>query len=83
MQASTPASIAAYKEQLSTEQYLASHGQSAEAVPLTDATDTDDQFPVLFVLAGLTIPLGIVLWLVAMKSVPASTRHRRPPASVA
>jgi hypothetical protein len=78
------ATIAAHREQLSTEQYLASRGQSAPATPLTDRTaDTDGRFPTVFVLLGLTIPLGIVLARIASKPVRAYTRHRRRPASAA
>ena len=55
------ASIAAHHEQLSTDQYLASHGRSVEATPLTDRTGSgsDGRFPVAFVLIGIAIPLAL------------------------
>ncbi len=84
VQASTPASIAAHKEQLSTQQYLASRGTGAPAVPLADRTDTDNGFPVAFVLLGLTIPLGIGIGMLAARPVRSYVAaHRRPPASAA
>jgi hypothetical protein len=84
VQASTPASIAAHKEQLSTQQYLASRGTSAPATPLADRTDTDNGFPVAFVLLGLTIPLGIGIGMLAARPVRSYVAaHRRPPASAA
>ena len=83
-QASTPASIAAHKEQLSQQQYLASRSPSAPATPLADRTDTDNGFPVAFVLFGLTIPLGIGLGMLGARPVRTYVAaHRRPPASVA
>ena len=84
-QASTPATIVAHKEQLSTQQYLASHGTSAKATPLTDRTvDTDNGFPVAFVLLGLMIPLGIGIGMLAGRPVRSyMAAHRRPPASAA
>jgi hypothetical protein len=82
-QASNMASIAAHKEQLSSQQYLASHGQTAESVPLTDGTDTDGQFPIVFVLVGLTLPLALGLAWMVSKPIRTHTRHPRPPASVA
>ena len=83
-QASTPASIIAHKEQLSTEQYLASRGQSAEATPLADRTpETDGRFPVVFVLFGLAITLTLVIAKVAAKPVRAYARNHRGRARVA
>jgi hypothetical protein len=83
-QASTPASIIAHKEQLSTEQYLASRSQSAEATPLTDrTTETDGHFPIVFVLIGLSIPLALGLAKLVAKPVRSYVQHRRPPARVA
>ena len=79
------ASIAAHHERLGTEQYLARQGHAAEAVSLTDRTesDSDGRFPVAFVLIGLTIPLALGFAAVVAKPVRAYARHRRPPASVA
>jgi len=83
-QASTLASIAAHKEQLSTQQYLAGRSQSAPAAPLVDRTDTDNGFPVAFILLGLTIPLGVGLGMLAARPVRSYVAaHRRPPAGVA
>ena len=83
-QASTMASIAAHKEQLSQQQYLASRGASAPATPLADRTSTDNGFPVAFILLGLTIPLGIGLGMLAARPVRTYVAaHRRPPAGVA
>ena len=84
VQASTPASIIAHKEQLSTEQYLASRGTSAEAQPLVDRTvETDDGFPVVFVLLGLAIPLVLLIAKVAAKPVRSYARTHRGRARVA
>ena len=78
------ATIAAHHEQLSTQQYMASHGQSAEATPLTDRTeDTDGGFPIAFVLIGLTVPLALGLAMVVAKPIRSYAQHRRSPARVA
>jgi len=79
------ATIAAHKEQLSTEQYLASRGQGPEAQPLTDRTApaSDDRFPIVFVLFGIAIPLALVVARLASKPVRAYAHSRRPPARVA
>jgi hypothetical protein len=82
-QASTPASIALHHEQISQEQYLASHGTGAPVEPLTDGTDTDNQFPLVFVLVGISIPLGIGLAMIVSRPIRAYARHRRSPASAA
>ncbi len=79
--ASTPASIAAHHEQMSAQQYVASHRPS-QVTPLRDRTTPDGRFPIAFVLVGLTIPLGIALARVVAK--PALAYHRRrSPAGVA
>ena len=85
VQASTPASIIAHKEQISTEQYLASRGQAAPARPLTDRTvpASDDRFPIVFVLFGLAIPLALVAAKLAAKPVRAYARSHRGRARVA
>ena len=84
VQASSMASIAAHKEQLSTEQYLASRGQVAEATPLTDRTeDTGGRFPVVFVLIGLSVPLAIGLAMFVAKPVRSYAHNHRRPARVA
>ena len=84
-QASNMATIAAHKEQLSTEQYLASRGTGPEAQPLTDRTApaSDDRFPIVFVLFGIAIPLALVAAKFASKPVRAYAHSRRSPARVA
>ena len=79
--ASTPASIAAHHEQMSAQQYLASHRQ-AEATSLEDRTTPDGRLTIALVLVGLTVPLGIALARVAAKPARAY-RRRRSPAGVA
>jgi hypothetical protein len=81
--AATSASIALHHEQLSQQQYLASHGTGAAAEPLVDGTDTDNQFPLVFVLVGVSIPLALGLGAIAARPVRTYARHRRPPAGVA
>ena len=83
VQASTLASIAAHKEQLSTEQYLARRGTAAEAQPLADRTTDGDRFPVVFVLFGLAVPLALIVAKIAAKPVRAYVRNHRGPARVA
>ena len=82
-QASTPASIVAHKEQLSTQQYLASRGTSESAAPLVDRTVSDDGFPVAFVLLGLTIPLGLGLAALLARPVRSYAQRHRSPARIA
>ena len=81
-QASTLASIAAHKEQLSTAQYAASNGSSAKATPLTDRTGTDNGFPLVFVLIGAALAVGAAT-VVAKPVRSYAQHHRRPPAPVA
>jgi hypothetical protein len=84
-QASSMATIAAHKEQLSTQQYLAGRGAGPQAQPLADRTApvSDNRFPIVFVLLGLAIPLALVVAKVASKPVRAYAHRRRPPARVA
>ena len=77
--AATPASIALHHEQMSEQQYLASRGTGAPAEPLTDGTDTDNRFPVVLVLAGLSIPFALGLGAIVARPF----RHRRRPAGIA
>jgi hypothetical protein len=79
--ASTPASIAAHHEQMSGQQYLASHRQT-EATSLEDGSTPDGRFPIAFVLVGLTVPLGIALAHFVAKPALAY-RRRRSPAGIA
>ena len=85
VQPSNMATIAAHKEQLSTEQYLASRGTGPAAQPLADRTApaSDDRFPIVFVLFGLAIPLALVVAKLAAKPVRAYARNHRGPARVA
>jgi hypothetical protein len=71
----TPASIALHHERMSEQQYLASHGAGAPAEPLTDGTDTDSRFPLVFVLVGLSIPLGIGVARIVARPVRAYARR--------
>jgi hypothetical protein len=84
-EASNLATIAAHKEQLSTEQYLAARGTGPEAQPLADRTapSNDHRFPSVFVLFGIAIPLALVAARLASKPVRAYAHSRRPPARVA
>ena len=84
-QASNSASIITHKEQMSTQQYLASRGQGSEAKPLIDRTAaaSDDSFPTVFVLLGLAIPLALVVAKFAAKPVRSYAQSRRGPARVA
>jgi membrane protein insertase Oxa1/YidC/SpoIIIJ len=77
--ASTSASIAAHHEQMSAQQYLASHGQSAPT-PQSDRTETDTGggLPIVFVLIGVTVPLGLALASLAARPVRAYARRRHP-----
>ena len=77
----TSGSIAAHHEQISNEQWQRSQAQPAPA-PLTDRTATDDGFPLVLVLVGVTVPLAL-LGLAVGKPVLAYGRHRRHPTSVA
>ena len=76
--AATSASIALHHEQMSQQQYVASHPTGATAEPLTDGTDTGNRFPVVFVIVGLSIPLGIAF----AGLVARPFRHRHGPARV-
>ena len=74
-------SIAAHREQISTEQWQRSQAQPAPA-PLTDRTATDDGFPLGLVLVGVTIPLALLIVAIG-KPALSYGRHRRHPTSVA
>ena len=78
--AATSASIAAHREQISNEQWQRSQAQPA-AAPLTDRTATDSGFPLVLVLAGVAIPLGLA-FLVA-RPLLGYARHRHHPTTVA
>ena len=79
--AATSASIAAHREQISTEQWQRSQGQPAPA-PLTDRTASDDGLPLGLVLIAVTVPLGLLIVAIG-KPVLSYGRHRRHPTSVA
>jgi hypothetical protein len=76
----TSASIAAHREQISTEQWQRSQAQ-AEVAPLADRTPTDTGVPIGLVLLGVAVPLGLA-FLVG-RPMLGYARHRRPPTSVA
>ena len=76
----TSASIAAHREQISNEQWHRSQAQPA-AAPLTDRTATDSGFPLVLVLLGITVPLGLA-FLVG-RPILGHARHRHHPTTVA
>ena len=77
--AATSASIAAHREQISNEQWQRSQAQAP--APLTDRTATDSGFPLVLVLAGVAVPLGLA-FLVG-RPILGYARHRHHPTSVA
>jgi hypothetical protein len=84
-QASKPAAvtagaIAAHREQISNEQWQRSQAQPAPA-PLTDGTAPDSGFPLVLVLLGVTVPLGLA-FLVG-RPILGYARHRHHPTTVA
>jgi pyruvate/2-oxoglutarate dehydrogenase complex dihydrolipoamide acyltransferase (E2) component len=78
--AATSASIAAHREQISNEQWQRRQTQPA-AAPLTDRTATDSGVPIVLVLLGVTVPLGLA-FLVG-RPILGYARHRHHPTSVA
>ena len=74
----TPGSMAAHREQISNEQWQRSQAQPA---PLTDRTATDTGLPLVLVLLGVTVPLGLA-FLVG-RPILGYARHRHHPTSVA
>ena len=78
--AATSASIAAHREQIGNEQWQRSQSQSA-AAPQADGTATDSGFPLVLVLAGVAVPLGLA-FLVG-RPMLGYARHRDHPTSVA
>jgi hypothetical protein len=76
--ASTAASIFAHREQITTEQWQRSQAQAA---PLADRTAPDTGFPLVFVLGGVAVPLGLA-FLVA-RPMLGYARHRHRPNSIA
>jgi hypothetical protein len=78
--AATWASIAAHREQLSNEQWQRSQAQP-EPAPLADRTSTDTGFPLVLVLAGAAVPLGLA-FLVG-RPILGYAQHRHHPTSVA
>ena len=76
--AATSASIAAHREQISNEQWQRSQAQPA---PLTDRTATDSGFPLVLVLLGVTVPLGLAFLI--GRPILGYARHRHHPTSVA
>ena len=78
--AATSASIAAHREQISNEQWQRSQGQ-AEPAPLTDGRPADTGLPLVLVLAGVAVPLGLA-FLVG-RPILGYARHRHHPTGVA
>jgi hypothetical protein len=78
--AATSASIATHREQISNEQWQRNQAQPA-AAPLTDRTVTDSGLPIVLVLLGVTVPLGLA-FLVG-RPILGYARHRHHPTSVA
>ena len=76
----TSASIAAHREQIGNEQWQRGQAQPA-AAPLTDRTAPDTGLPLVLVLLGATIPLGLA-FLVG-RPILGYARHRHHPTSVA
>jgi len=74
--APTSASIAAHRDQVATEQWQRSQ-VSSPVTALEDRTG-DGGFPVVYVLIGLTVPLGLVLLRFASKPAVARSRRRAP-----
>jgi len=80
--ATTSASIAAHREQLGNEQWQRSQAQSPPApVPLADGTASDSGFPLVLVLLGVTVPLGLAFLI--GRPILGYARHRHHPTSVA
>ena len=78
--AATSASIATHREKISNEQWQRNQAQPA-AAPLTDDTGTESGFPLVLVLLGVTVPLGLA-FLVG-RPMLGYARHRHHPTSVA
>ena len=76
----TAGSMAAHREQVRNEQWQRSQTQPA-AAPLTDRTPTDTGLPLVLVLLGATVPLGLA-FLVG-RPILGYARHRHHPTSVA
>src|SRR5829696_3758804 len=76
----TAGSIAAHREQISNEQWQRSQGQPA-AAPLTDGTSTDSGLPIVLVLVGVAVPLGLAF--IIGRPILGYARHRHHPTSVA
>ena len=78
--AATASSIAAHREQISNEQWQRSQGQPA-AAPLTDRTAPDTGLPIVLVMAGVAVPLGLAF--LVDRPILGYARHRHHPTSVA
>ena len=78
--AATSASIAAHREQISNEQWQRSQAQPAPA-PLIDRSSTDTGLPLVLVLLGVAVPLGLAFFV--GRPVLGYARHRHHPTSVA
>ena len=76
----TAGSIAAHREQISNEQWQRSQAQPA-AAPLTDRTAPDTGLPIVLVLLGVAVPLGLAF--IIGRPILGYARHRHHPTSVA
>jgi hypothetical protein len=78
--AATSASIATHREQISNEQWQRSQTQPAPASP-ADPAAPETGFPLVLVLLGVTVPLGLA-FLVG-RPILGYARHRQHPTGVA
>jgi hypothetical protein len=76
----TPASIADHREQISNEQWQRSQAQPAPGSP-ADPAAPEAGFPLVLVLLGITVPLGLA-FLVG-RPILGYARHRHHPTGVA
>jgi hypothetical protein len=78
--AATSASIGTHREQISSEQWQRSQAQPA-AASLTDRPAPDSGLPLVLVLAGIAVPLGLAFLI--GRPILGYSRHRHHPTSVA
>jgi hypothetical protein len=57
----TSASIAAHREQVTTSSGTAANRAPPAPAPLTDRPATDDGLPLVLVLVGVSVPLGVLI----------------------
>ena len=76
----TAGSMAAHRQQMSDEQWQRSHAQPAPA-PLVDRSSTDTGLPLVLVLLGVAVPLGLAFFV--GRPIVGYARHRHHPTTVA